>query len=223
MKFINAKNHNAKLFLFTALFIATFHSIYTIKSTSINISSRYFSAKTLSIIPNRFLNHDSAQIDYINPLSINRFAYVQNRPLYYVDPDGRYSMETGAVEAGDTLSGITNQLNDFYGTNFNYNQIAQVNGVSNPNLINIGQTIKIGTMGANGRVWQPPVDPGVVNVAYWRSLTNTQQQILHYHRNFYNVTPPSLEWAQTNWNLQSGWASKYHRVGPGNRSGRAHV
>jgi hypothetical protein len=35
------------------------------------------------------LNHDEAGADYENPLTINRFAYVQNRPTIMVDPDGR--------------------------------------------------------------------------------------------------------------------------------------
>lgn len=62
-----------------------------------------------------------------------RYTEVQNivnstaaSPTYYV------------VKSGDTLSGIAQK----YGTT--YQKLAQINGISNPNLIRVGQKIKIG-------------------------------------------------------------------------------
>lgn len=63
----------------------------------------------------------------------DRYTEVQNivnstaaSPTYYV------------VKSGDTLSGIASK----YGTT--YQKLAQINGISNPNLIHVGQKIKIG-------------------------------------------------------------------------------
>lgn len=47
-------------------------------------------------------------------------------------------METYTVKKGDTLSAIAKQ----YGTT--YQEIAKANGISNPNLISVGQTLNIG-------------------------------------------------------------------------------
>lgn len=48
------------------------------------------------------------------------------------------SMPTYTVQSGDTLSGIASK----YGTT--YQKLAQINGISNPNLIYPGQVLKIG-------------------------------------------------------------------------------
>ena len=47
------------------------------------------------------------------------------------------SYKTYTVKAGDTLSGIAAK----YGTT--YQRLASINGIRNPNLINVGQVIKI--------------------------------------------------------------------------------
>ena len=46
--------------------------------------------------------------------------------------------ETYVVEAGDTLSGIAER---FYGDAGIYTQIADANGIADPNLINVGQEL----------------------------------------------------------------------------------
>ena len=63
--------------------------IYTGKFEDLETKSVYFHRRHLMLHEHRFLNHDEAGIDYMNPLSINRFAYVWNNPMRYVDPDGR--------------------------------------------------------------------------------------------------------------------------------------
>ena len=47
-------------------------------------------------------------------------------------------MASYTVKKGDTLSAIAKQ----YGTT--YQEIAKANGISNPNVIQVGQTLKIG-------------------------------------------------------------------------------
>jgi LysM repeat protein len=44
---------------------------------------------------------------------------------------------TYTVQSGDTLSGIANKYNT------TYQELARINGISNPNLISIGQVLKI--------------------------------------------------------------------------------
>ena len=48
------------------------------------------------------------------------------------------SYKTYTVKSGDTLSGIASK----YGTT--YQKLAQINGISNPNIIYAGQVLKIG-------------------------------------------------------------------------------
>lgn len=69
----------------------------------------------------------------------NKYNAVQSiidnevQPKQTVQPAGR----TYIVKAGDTLSKIASQ----YGTT--YQHLAQINGISNPNVINVGQVLKI--------------------------------------------------------------------------------
>lgn len=51
---------------------------------------------------------------------------------------GSPAVQTYAVRSGDTLSGIASQ----YGTS--YQRLAEINGISNPNLIHPGQVLRIG-------------------------------------------------------------------------------
>ncbi|WP_084628954.1 MULTISPECIES: RHS repeat-associated core domain-containing protein [Paenibacillus] len=40
----------------------------------------------------RFVPKDPYQGTIANPLSLNRYSYVENNPLIYVDPSGQYIM-----------------------------------------------------------------------------------------------------------------------------------
>lgn len=40
----------------------------------------------------RFITPDSIAPDYKNPQSLNRYAYVQNNPLKYIDPTGHVTI-----------------------------------------------------------------------------------------------------------------------------------
>lgn len=59
------------------------------------------------------------------------------QPQPYVEPQVQSSGTTYIVRSGDTLSGIANM----YGTT--YQHLAEINGIANPNLINVGQEIRI--------------------------------------------------------------------------------
>lgn len=60
------------------------------------------------------------------------------------------------VVKGDTLSGIAAK----YGTT--YQKLAEYNGISNPNVINVGQKIKIPNTGTSATAWTPAVGDTVI-------------------------------------------------------------
>ena len=61
----------------------------------------------------------------------------QPQPQTYVQPVAQTDGTTYIVQSGDTLSGIANM----YGTT--YQHLAEINGIANPNLIHVGQEIRI--------------------------------------------------------------------------------
>lgn len=69
------------------------------------------------------------------------------------------------VVAGDTLSGIAKK----YGTT--YQALAEYNGISNPNIIRVGQVIKIPTATAEPEAWTPAVGD-IVNFTGTRHYSN---------------------------------------------------
>ena len=69
--------------------------------------------------------------------------HTENKPS-----EPQNSVRTYTVKAGDTLSGIASM----YGTT--YQHLAEINGIANPNLIHVGQVIKIdGTASASNPVY----------------------------------------------------------------------
>ncbi|MBU0667771.1 LysM domain-containing protein [Patescibacteria group bacterium] len=73
-----------------------------------------------------------------------------DNPIMYNDPTGLYIMKTGEVEKGDTMTSITGELNDYFGTKLTPQQLAAINSVSDPDTIRIGQIIKMGTINSDG-------------------------------------------------------------------------
>lgn len=51
----------------------------------------YFGARYYSSVMGRFMGVDPAEVDEKNLHSFNRYAYGNNNPYKYVDPDGRYA------------------------------------------------------------------------------------------------------------------------------------
>jgi RHS repeat-associated protein len=141
----------------------------------------------------RWYNPRTGQFVSSDPMDGMSYGYAASNPLSFIDPTGLYNKETGEVESGDTLSSITGEINEYYGTNYTYSNIATINGVKDANKIYIGQIIRVGTIDAKGVIWQPPTDGDIVTVSYWNGLTGKQQMILHYHRNFYQPTLPGTQ------------------------------
>ncbi|MFH1506502.1 MAG: RHS repeat-associated core domain-containing protein [archaeon] len=137
----------------------------------------------------RYYDSDIGKFTQKDPIKDNKnwYSYASNNPLKYIDPTGMYDIMTGLVETGDTLFEITEDLNEFYGTSYSYMDIAFFEQIENPDVISVGDTIRIGAIDMLGRVWQPPFDPEVVTSGYWGGLSYLQQQIMHYHRNVYQA------------------------------------
>ncbi|MEK6749996.1 MAG: RHS repeat-associated core domain-containing protein [Pseudomonadota bacterium] len=55
----------------------------------------YYGARYYDVRLMRFVSADSLVQDVTDPQSFNRFAYVRNNPLKYVDPTGNYKVKTG--------------------------------------------------------------------------------------------------------------------------------
>jgi RHS repeat-associated protein len=92
----------------------------------------------LSLDPTSQYNPQSILQD---PQQLNLYAYARGNPIKYNDPSGEFIMKTGKIEKGDTLGGITNQINKKYGTKYTVSQIAKANGIKNANLIHAGKSI----------------------------------------------------------------------------------
>ena len=71
----------------------------------------YMRARFYDPVLGRFLSNDPVGFTSENPTSFNRYAYANNSPYNYVDPDGRYAetvldIVTTSIEAGHLLGGI---------------------------------------------------------------------------------------------------------------------
>ncbi|MBU1682581.1 hypothetical protein KJ742_01405 [Patescibacteria group bacterium] len=109
------------------------------------------------------------------------FQYLDKYKEKEAEWDEEYFVYTGVVKTDDDIFTVTDRLNNFYGTFYTYEEIAEINDIENYNDIDLGDNIKIGTLDG----WQPPEDPDEVTVDYWEDLTMDKQKILHYHRNAY--------------------------------------
>ena len=117
---------------------------------------QYFGARYNDNVLGKFISIDPLMIDILNakkynkdmvailgnPQEFNSYAYAMNNPVVYVDPNGLWNQKTGEVEKGDTLNDITSQINDIYKTNYSYKDIASLNKIKDPDIIEIGQVIK---------------------------------------------------------------------------------
>jgi RHS repeat-associated protein len=150
----------------------------------------YYGARYYNPSVGRFISEDPWEGDLSNPQTLNKYSYVLNNPLKYVDPTGLYNMKTGEVEKGDTLGGITGELNNYFGTKYSYNDIAQINNIANPDAIKIGQKVLMGTINEDGSTWSRAYDAKEVTIGYWNSLTESQKNVTHYGRNLFQGDLP---------------------------------
>ncbi|MBU0706325.1 LysM peptidoglycan-binding domain-containing protein [Patescibacteria group bacterium] len=151
-----------------------------------------------------------------NPQNLNMYSYAQNNPIVYNDPTGLYVMKTGEVEKDDTMTSITGELNDYFGTGLTPQQLATINSVSDPDKIQIGQIIKMGTINADGSVWQRAYDPSEVTIGYWNGLNTEEQRITHSGRNLFQDDLPPIEiLAITSGNYDNIGSATCHNLGIG--------
>ena len=85
----------------------------------------YYRARYYDPTLGRFISADAIVPEPGNPQSLNRYAYVKNNPLRYVDPSGNFvflvTVAAGAVVGGLFTTGtylLTTNANDFNGNDF---------------------------------------------------------------------------------------------------------
>ena len=83
---------------------------------------------------NKFYGDKEAWLKYANP---SGEVVIPEVPVYIPEASDNSSTTTYTVKSGDTLSGIAEK----YGTT--YQHLAELNGISNPDLIYVGQVITI--------------------------------------------------------------------------------
>ncbi len=108
---------------------------------------QYLNARYMDSARGQFLSQDPMfwllpDVLLSDPQQMNAYNYGRNNPLTYKDPFGLYNLKSGKVEKGDTLSLIRNLINKTNGTNYSVSQLANLNKISNPDRIYVGQTIK---------------------------------------------------------------------------------
>ena len=116
----------------------------------------YYKARYYGTEVGRFMSQDPAVYDervfemLEDPQSLNTYAYVRNNPILYVDPTGEYKVKTGEIEKGDTITSITQAVNDALGINVSWKDIATVSffeenfGTTDPTRL-IGEYTYVGT------------------------------------------------------------------------------
>jgi len=62
-----------------------------------------------------------------NPQESNGYSYTLNNPLKYIDPSGKFKVETGEIEKGDTEKVITDDINKKWNTDYDWGKISNLN------------------------------------------------------------------------------------------------
>ncbi|MEJ2306883.1 MAG: RHS repeat-associated core domain-containing protein, partial [candidate division WOR-3 bacterium] len=113
--------------------------LFTSKELDTETGLYYFGARYLDPQTSRWLSSDPLMDGQ------NWYGYANNNPIKYIDPNGLFTERnetSGTVTKDDTLSEITANHNKKYKTNFDYNDIAKLNGINDPDIIKPGQKIK---------------------------------------------------------------------------------
>lgn len=144
----------------------------------------YMNARYYSSGVGRFVSQDPASRDnpgkfLLDPQQFNYYAYGRNNPMRFIDPLGLFNMETGTVERGDTLGGITKMINNQYNTSYTVSQIGKLNNITDVNKINVGQTIlpNSGTPDITNTLTDTMIrhalDPNIINPFYFYDKVQT--------------------------------------------------
>jgi hypothetical protein len=73
------------------------------------------------------------------------YMYCSGNPVSRIDHNGMYDIVTGEIHWGDTLTGITKQINEASGKEYTVDDVAKANNIKNPDLIYAGKTINLPT------------------------------------------------------------------------------
>ena len=108
----------------------------------------YYDARYYDPIIGRFVSADTVIPDYTDPQSLNRYSYVKNNPLMYVDPTGHleFSVELGGYEL-KFGSDAGEKYGDYAAQYWATKSIDSRNG--------FGQNIFYGLMGGLASLWTP--------------------------------------------------------------------
>lgn len=112
------------------------------QDTELNyLNARYYEGTRGQFISQdpMFRSFDEAWL--ADPQNQNSYSYARNNPINRSDPTGLFNIKTGAVEKGDTLSQITNILNNTNKTSYSVSQVANLNSIKDVNKITVGQTL----------------------------------------------------------------------------------
>ncbi|MCP4713111.1 MAG: RHS repeat protein, partial [Planctomycetes bacterium] len=108
----------------------------------------YMRARFYNTDLRRFVNQDVLLGGVAEGQTLNRYAYVTGDPVRFIDPFGLWKTKKvsrgiiATVEAGDTLSGLMYQLlHDPEIALIRATEVANENGIEDPNLIHVGQEI----------------------------------------------------------------------------------
>ena len=111
----------------------------------------YFGARYLDTRTGRWIGCDPLGPELANPgregysvlEGTNWYGYCSNNPINYSDPTGLFNWDTFEVTEGDTLSEIVSKANEIAGTDYTVNEIAELNGIKNPDLIHPGDWVAL--------------------------------------------------------------------------------
>ena len=83
----------------------------------------------------------------INTYDYSWFAREMTEEELYIVNGGSTVEDTHTVQSGDTLGTLVYNYNQANGTNLTVSEVAESNGIEDPNLIYVGQTINFGNSG----------------------------------------------------------------------------
>ena len=78
---------------------------YTSQREDVSINTMFYRARYYAPYLNRWLSPDTIVPDPGNPQSLNRYGYVRNNPLKYIDPTGHREIECEPGTSGCDLNG----------------------------------------------------------------------------------------------------------------------
>ena len=143
---------------------------FTAKELDKETGLYYYGARYLDPKYSRWISADPALSYYVegksngssggiyNNINLNLYHYAGNNPIKYSDPTGMEEWDENktscTIAPDDKLWKITEKFNNEHGTNISYDDVAQVNGIGDPNKIYAGD--KLDFSGFVDNIIEPP-------------------------------------------------------------------